>query len=251
MLKLMIEKIKKIYVRYKKIIIIVSVVILIIISIIVNNVPKKTIKEKEIKEKEIFKNSFNVFVEGEVKNPRSFSFDDEIYLYEIILLCGGFTEYSDVDNINLIEKINKDKEIIILNTNVKQDNNIYIYDISKDNNIVLLYFGRIENKINIYKVSKNVNLYEILWMIDLDNKDYQDEIILHDKCFIRIDNGLVNINIASVEELMSLDNIGKATALKIIEYRETNGPFQKIEDIMNVSGIKEATFLLIKDKICV
>ncbi|MBP5408123.1 MAG: helix-hairpin-helix domain-containing protein [Bacilli bacterium] len=244
-------KIKLIIEKYKKIIIIISIVLLIVISIIVNNIPKKKVKEKEIREKEVIKNSFNVHVKGEVKSPKSFSFDDEIYLYEIILLCGGFTDYSDIDNINLIEKISKDKEIIIDTNNIKNDNNIYIYDISKDNNKVLLYFGRIEDKISIYVASKNSSLYEILWLIDIDNSNYIDEIILSDKCFIKIDNGLININVAGVEELMSLDNIGRATALKIIEYRETNGPFLKIEDIMNVSGIKEATFLLIKDKICV
>jgi len=47
----------------------------------------------------------------------------------------------------------------------------------------------------------------------------------------------VNINTASVEELITLDNIGQKYAERIIRYRETNGPFVKVEDIMMVKGI--------------
>ena len=61
----------------------------------------------------------------------------------------------------------------------------------------------------------------------------------------------VNINHATADALMTLPGIGEAKALSIIEYRQTNGSFQKIEDIMNIPGIKEAVFSKIKDKITV
>ena len=57
----------------------------------------------------------------------------------------------------------------------------------------------------------------------------------------------VNINTATKEELMTIGGIGESKATQIISYRETNGPFQKIEDIMNISGIKEGIFSKIKD----
>jgi competence protein ComEA len=60
---------------------------------------------------------------------------------------------------------------------------------------------------------------------------------------------LVNINTASLDELNSLPGIGPTTAQKIIDYREANGAFSTIEDIMNVSGIGPATFEEIKDLI--
>lgn len=64
-------------------------------------------------------------------------------------------------------------------------------------------------------------------------------------------NGLVNINTATVEELCSLSGIGESRANAIITYREQNGPFQSIEDIMKVSGIKDKVFEQIKDRITV
>ena len=62
---------------------------------------------------------------------------------------------------------------------------------------------------------------------------------------------MVNLNTATREELMSLRGIGESRAEDIIRYRETYGGFQSIEDIMNVSGIKDAAFEKIKDSITV
>lgn len=59
----------------------------------------------------------------------------------------------------------------------------------------------------------------------------------------------VNINTADQEELMSVQGIGSTIARAIIEYRELNGPFQCLEDLMNVSGIGNATFERIKNYI--
>ncbi|MCR5109060.1 MAG: helix-hairpin-helix domain-containing protein [Lachnospiraceae bacterium] len=63
--------------------------------------------------------------------------------------------------------------------------------------------------------------------------------------------GMVNINTASRSELMTLNGIGEAKADKIIAYREEHGGFDSIEDIMNITGIKEGMFNKIKDQICV
>ncbi len=61
----------------------------------------------------------------------------------------------------------------------------------------------------------------------------------------------VNINIANDTLLQELKGIGPATAEKIIDHREANGNFKKIEDIMDVSGIGEKTFEDIKEDITV
>ncbi len=68
---------------------------------------------------------------------------------------------------------------------------------------------------------------------------------------LALDSGLVNLNTADVAALMTLPGIGESRAKAIISYREQHGAFVKIEDIMKISGIKEAAFSKIKDKITV
>ncbi len=55
------------------------------------------------------------------------------------------------------------------------------------------------------------------------------------------DDQRINLNTASVEELMQLKGIGKSYAERIVAYREKNGPFQKVEDILNIKGIGSKT----------
>ena len=60
---------------------------------------------------------------------------------------------------------------------------------------------------------------------------------------------LVNINVATIDELKTLPGVGDAMAKKILDFRENEGYFNSIEDIMNVEGIGEAKFNKIKDNI--
>lgn len=62
---------------------------------------------------------------------------------------------------------------------------------------------------------------------------------------------LVNINTAELTELTTLPGIGQTRAEAIIEYRSNVGKFEKIEDLMNVKGIKEGVFSKISSLICV
>ena len=61
----------------------------------------------------------------------------------------------------------------------------------------------------------------------------------------------VNINAATADQLTALPGIGPSYAQRIVEYREKNGPFKKVEDLLNVTGIGEKTFEKIKDRITV
>lgn len=67
----------------------------------------------------------------------------------------------------------------------------------------------------------------------------------------RPEEALININTAGEELLCTLPGVGSSKAKSIIAYREKNGRFQKIEDIMNVEGIKDGLFQKIKDSITV
>ena len=61
----------------------------------------------------------------------------------------------------------------------------------------------------------------------------------------------ININTASMKELDALPGIGARTAALIVEYREKNGPFKKIEELMNVRGVGEKSFLKLKSQLTV
>ena len=63
--------------------------------------------------------------------------------------------------------------------------------------------------------------------------------------------GKVNLNTADLTALCSVPGVGESTASKIIKYRESNGRFNSIEDVMNISGIKQAKFESMRDYICV
>ncbi len=62
---------------------------------------------------------------------------------------------------------------------------------------------------------------------------------------------VINLNTATVQQLDSLPGIGAKVAARIIEYRQKNGPFKKIEDLMNVRGIGEKNFLKIRNRLTV
>ena len=64
-------------------------------------------------------------------------------------------------------------------------------------------------------------------------------------------SGAININTASATEIEALPGIGAKTAALIVEYRQKNGPYKKIEDLMNVRGVGEKSFLKLKNQITV
>ncbi|MCR5678442.1 MAG: helix-hairpin-helix domain-containing protein [Agathobacter sp.] len=78
----------------------------------------------------------------------------------------------------------------------------------------------------------------------------EDEFIQNES-EVSTDSGKVNINLADSTELMTIPGIGATKAAAIVAYREANGKFQHIEDIVNVSGIGDSTYQNMKDYITI
>ena len=66
-----------------------------------------------------------------------------------------------------------------------------------------------------------------------------------------VTSAVINLNTATAAQLESIPGIGAKTAERIIEYRQKNGAFKKVEDLMNVRGVGEKSFLKIKPLITV
>ena len=62
---------------------------------------------------------------------------------------------------------------------------------------------------------------------------------------------IVNLNTATAGDFEGLPGIGAKTAARIVEYRQKNGPFKKVEELMNVRGVGEKNFLKLKPQLTV
>ncbi|MFV0361745.1 MAG: helix-hairpin-helix domain-containing protein [Suipraeoptans sp.] len=101
-----------------------------------------------------------------------------------------------------------------------------------------------ESTINL---AKEVQDGERIYIPSVD--EISDELISGNNDAMEVDDGKININSASKEELMTLTGIGEAKASDIVRHREEQGTFDTIEDIKSISGIKDGVFEKIKDKI--
>lgn len=131
----------------------------------------------------------------------------------------------------------------------------------------------------IYSINRNTRLFELIASAGglTEEADYNgfnqaeivedgDKIIIPSKADMENDNaggytvnqaagidkeGKININTAGPEQLDEIPGVGPSTAERIIAYREENGRFHHIEDLMNISGIGPKTFDKMKDSITV
>lgn len=154
-----------------------------------------------------------IYLAGAIDSPGIYEVNRYIRLYEVIELAGGLTSEAEVDRINMVYQLTEDMSIYIP----------YVSD------------ETLVGEDGFFSANGDTGII----ISDGQDNDAGSEGVL------------VNINTASIDELDSLPGIGPAMAERIIEYRTTNGNFNSIEDIMNVSGIGETKFNEISSLICV
>lgn len=138
-------------------------------------------------------------------------------------------------------------------------------EIKTDGKPGVIYLCGAVNNPGVYEFSDDTRLYEIVneaggldEEADLDAINLAMEI--KDGESIRIpyygekmsvpEDNLIDINSASLDELCGIPGIGESRASAIIAYREENGKFKSTEELMNISGIKEATYRKISVYVC-
>ena len=131
------------------------------------------------------------------------------------------------------------------------------YRIEKPTSFLVHVTGAVHNP-GDFEIVPYGTMEELLEQVQLhDDADlsvFNLKTILHHHDHITIPvqtfEACININHATHAQLMTLPNIGEVMANRIINYRDTHGFFQKLEDIMLVKGIKNKTFEKIKERLC-
>ena len=158
-----------------------------------------------------------VYVCGAVKTPDVYTVDADVRMIDAINAAGGFSADAAVEYLNLASGLSDGQKIYIPTNR----------EIEEAMATGAQLYG---SEVNITSNSPGIQ------SVESGGSDA---------------DGKVDINSADRQTLMTLPGIGQSKADKIIAYREANGGFSSIEDIMLVGGIKEGMFNKIKESICV
>lgn len=109
--------------------------------------------------------------------------------------------------------------------------------------IQLPNFATIEDLLALIALDDNADLSRFHSATILRN---QDRIIIP----FQSDQPCISLNAATLEQLMTLSGIGAVSAQRILDYRQNEGLFRRIEEIMNIKGIKQKTFEKIQADLC-
>ncbi len=178
--------------------------------------------------------------------------------------------YSYTSITNVVEETQEEEDIEIQEVEtiivhvagaVKINGIVEVPENSRINDVIEAAGGLLDNadlsNVNLaYMVEDGQKIYIPSIDEDTSESEEQTNIISEESGIIIIESeeeteSLININKASLAELMNIPGVGESTATKIIEYRTTNGKFETIEDIKNVSGIGDAKFEAMKSYITV
>lgn len=196
----------------------------------------------------------------------------------ILIILGGchlvsYEDESDINNDTIFEEVTVSVEDSSVSTQTQLN-----YETTVKNEVIYVHICGWVNNPGVYELPVDARLYEAIDMAggvsdggcsdklnlagvlkdgeriyvpsDAEAALIVETVLTEDKTSnISTSDKRVNINTASEEELKTLPGIGTARAKDIIKYREDKGNFKDIEDIMNVTGIKESMFIKIKDLI--
>lgn len=189
------------------------------------NILEETNEEENILRKEEL---MKIHITGAVKSNGIVQIEKNARINDAIEAAGGLTEDADLTNINLAYMIEDGQKIYIPSIDDKKGQEAETNVLASENQTIN---GQTRQKQETTFIFSGPGYGITEEKEEKGNK--------------------ININKATLMELITLPGIGEATAVKIIEYRKTSGSFKTIEEIKNVPGIGDAKYNVIKEFISV
>ncbi len=175
-----------------------------------------------------------VHVCGAVKNPGVYELEADSRVYEAVEEAGGFTETADESYVNQAQQLTDGTKLVI--PTIEQVEAMSAADSGKKAEIGIVEADTgMQTATGAAGVTCDGNVDAGLSGSSTPGSTASD--------------GKININTASEAELCNIPGIGATRAAAIVTYRQEMGKFTSVEDIMNVSGIKQGTYDKIKDRI--
>jgi len=200
------------------------------IEIIEQPIMEVTTNDAKPQEENIPK-KIKIDIKGEIKKPGVYELNEGDRVVEAIKISGGLTDKADTTLINLSKNLKDEMVIIVYNKDMI--NELKQGEVKTET--IIQYIEKecvCPDNINDACINKNEE--------NIDNKTEE-----------KTENKKISINTATIEELTTLTGIGESKAKLIIEYRNTNGKFNSIEELMNIKGIGETTFEKFKHQITI
>ncbi len=223
----------------------ITIILLIIGYLYSKKVENKVEMNKEvvsIKEepKENIKSTIKVDIKGAVKKPGVYELEENCRVIDAVNKAGGLQKDADTNVLNLSKKLTDEMVIIVYtNSEIKE----YKKERQETKYIEIEKECECPDTMNDACINKKIDDKITIKEKDSESKNTESEEIQQ--------NQKISINNATLDELQTISGIGKSKAESIISYREENGSFKSIEDLLNVNGIGEALFEKIKDYITI
>ena len=183
-----------------------------------------TLEVEEESNEEVEEEKIKIDIKGAVKNPGVYELASNSRVDDAIKISGGLTKDADTSVINLSKNLTDEMVIII-----------YTKDEIAEMRSGSTSVKYIEKECICPKIENDACVDNVI-----DNKPNDSNLSIEQK---------VSLNNATIAELMELPGIGEVKAKAIIAYREENGGFKAIEELLEVNGIGESTFNKIKDQL--
>jgi len=195
------------------------------VSEIILEEKKETVEEKEVELEELYK----VDIKGAVKKPGVYELKKGSRIIDVINKAGGLSADKADTSVTNLSKYIADEMVIVIYTKeeVKEFTKVLEEETKKEEQCIIY------NEVIVNDSCKG-------------DKEEQKEDTANNEVDVK-----VSINTAPLELLTTIPGIGESKAKSIIAYREEKGKFNKIEDILNVSGIGDSLFEKIKGYITI